>query len=133
MKKSNLNFAETTGKLTRTDYYEKVSQIRTINTPHGVITSKDGELIFSNTANPQNDNFIRIQSLNEYADQDFENFDTLDTKFRTEPERFFSSAVSEGQVRILNKKAIKDMVFNNEQRDLKFLDFDFSKTCKPIK
>lgn len=133
MKKSSLTFAETEGKFTRTDYYERLSQMRTINTPNGIITSKDGEMNFFKTTKPLNDDFIQVQDLEEYADQRFLNIDAIDMKYQTEPDRYLSSVANEGQIKIINSKAIKDMINSNKERDIKLSDADFSKTYKSIK
>jgi hypothetical protein len=133
MKKSSLTIAESEGKFTRTDYYERISQMRTINTPNGIITSKDGEMNFFKTTKPQNDDFIQVQDLEEYSDQRFLNIEAIDMKYQIEPDRYLSSIASEGKVRIINSKAIKDMIFNAKDRDIKLSDADFSKTYKSIK
>jgi len=69
MKRSSLGFAESLGKYTRSDYQDKISQMRTINTPNGVIHTGGGDLNFINRVMTPKDGFINIENLDDFSSQ----------------------------------------------------------------
>ena len=68
------------GKLSRTNYFEKIAQMRTIKTPAGVITTTGGEFNFLQTVNPAREDYISVQNLDVYTIEDEAKIEPLSTK-----------------------------------------------------
>lgn len=110
MKRSSITVAESQGKLTRNDYYDRVANLRTINTPKGIITTGGDGMNFFQTLVPKREEIINIENLDDYFEEVEHKIEPIPKHYQTEPKRMSATARDDHHVRISGRNALNEVL-----------------------
>lgn len=89
--------------------------MRTINTPTGIIMANGGDINFFQTLNPTREDFITVQSLDEFAMDNEAKQENLSIKHLTQNTKSSKIIDKSHFVKVSDSRALKDLMHTTVQ------------------
>ena len=117
MKKCSISVAEFNGKVSRSNYFEKIANIRTINTPTGIIQTNGVEVNFIQKTVPLSQEPMKVLDLEEQISIKQET-DNNNIKINTlmSNSKYGTVKDKNHHVTISNKRLLNDLINAPTQR-----------------